>query len=203
MRTLPCTLLVLLAACAVPPSGQGAAATWPQGTGPNGDWSAEASPPTRFSARTGENLTWRVALPETGQGGIAVTSDRVYVATMAPWDPANALSEEEAARFVHATEKRSVVGKHIDAHCLDRATGELLWTRRIEGSVPAIYTYPFSDATSASPVADEAHVWFTNAAGRVVCFTRDGETGVPKLSKTVDCPSPCCLLPIAWPPPPL
>ena len=95
---------------------------------------------------------------------------------MAPWDPANALSEEEAARFVHATEKRSVVGKHIDAHCLDRATGELLWTRRIEGSVPAIYTYPFSDATSASPVADEAHVWFTNAAGRVVCFTRDGET---------------------------
>lgn len=176
MRMPSCTLFILLAACAAPPSGQRMAATWPQGAGPNGDWSAEASPPTRFSARTGENLTWRVALPETGQGGIAVTSDRVYVATMAPWDPANALSEEEAARFVHATEKRSVVGKHIDAHCLDRATGELLWTRRIEGSVPAIYTYPFSDATSASPVADEAHVWFTNAAGRVVCFTRDGET---------------------------
>ena len=40
----------------------------------------------------------------------------------------------------------------------------------------------------------------TNTIG---VFTRDGETGVPKLSKTVDCPSPCCLLPIAWPPPPL
>lgn len=178
MRLTPLSALLLVAlplTSAV--RGQDAVrpGTWPQGTGPNGDWTTSATPPTRFSVRTGENLTWRTALPETGQGGIAVTSDRVYVATMAPWDPANALSDEEAKRFSHAIEKRSVVGKHIDAHCVDRATGKILWSRRIEGSVPAIYTYPFSDATSASPVADEEHVWFTNAAGRVVCFTRDGE----------------------------
>lgn len=148
---------------------------WPQGPGPHGDWSTTGTPPVRFSVRSGEALTWRAPLPETGQGGIAVVGTRVYVASMAPWDPANALDEGEAARYTHATEGRGVVGKHIDAHCLDRATGEVLWSRRIEGVVPAIYTYPFSDATSASPVADGEHVWFTNAAGRVVCFTAAGE----------------------------
>lgn len=156
-----------------PPS---AASSWPQGAGPRGDWSAEGPPPPlRFSARTGENLLWRTPLPETGQGGIAVQGDRIYVATMAPWDPANALSASDAERFAHATEGRSVVGKDVDAHCLDARTGAILWTRRIRGEVPAIYSYPFSDATSASPVCDGEHVWFTNAGGAVVCYTRDGE----------------------------
>jgi len=52
--------------------------------------------------------------------------------------------------------------------------------------------------------ADESLLLVANQDTNTIgVFTRDGETGVPKLSKTVDCPSPCCLLPIAWPPPPL
>ena len=161
--------LVLLGSCAAP------SAEWPQGPGPAGDWSASGpEPPLRFSVRRAENVRWRTPLPETGQGGVVVAGGRVYVASMAPWDPADALDEEEAERFKHATEGRSVVGKHVDAHCLDAATGEVLWTRRIEGSVPAIYTYPFSDATSASPVVCGEDVIFTNAAGRVVCFDGEG-----------------------------
>ncbi len=150
---------------------------WPQGPGPHGDWSVEteATPPLHFSVRSGQGIAWRTPLPETGQGGVTVVADRVFVATMAPWDPSNALSDAEAELYAHAIERRKVAGKHIDAHCLDATTGHLLWTRRIEGDVPAIYTYPFSDATSASPVADDEHVWFTNAGGRVVCFTHDGE----------------------------
>ncbi|MFT7074612.1 MAG: hypothetical protein ACJA0P_000612 [Planctomycetota bacterium] len=95
---------------------------------------------------------------------------------MAPWDPeTGGLSPEDAERFSHAIEKRKVVGKAIDAHCVKASTGEVLWTRRIDGSVPSIYSYPFSDATSASPVADGAHVWFTNAGGTTVCFSHAGE----------------------------
>ncbi|MSR61609.1 MAG: hypothetical protein EXS08_04065 [Planctomycetes bacterium] len=158
------------------PTVVGSALDWPQGPGPRGDWSVQgAAPPLRFSARTGENLRWRAALPETGQGGITVVGNRLYVATMAPWDPAHALSAAEAERFAHATEGRSVVGTGIDAHAFDAETGRLLWTRRITGTVPAIYSYPFSDATSASPVADATHVWFTNASGTLACFTSEGE----------------------------
>jgi outer membrane protein assembly factor BamB len=149
---------------------------WPQGPGPRGDWGSDGeAPPLEFSVRTGEGIRWQTPLPETGQGGIAVVGRRAFVTSMAPWDPANKLSPEDSRRFAHAIENREVVGKHIDAHCLDADSGELLWTRRIEGIVPAIYTYPFSDATSASPVADDEHVWFTNASGRLCCFTHAGE----------------------------
>ncbi len=167
------SLLPLAVACAA--GGTSEAADWPQGPGPHGNWASSGpEPPLHFSVRRGENVTWRAPLPETGQGGVTVANGRVYVASMAPWDPANALKAEEAERFKHATEGRGVVGKDIDAHCLDAATGELIWTRRIEGSVPAIYTYPFSDATSASPVVCGEDVIFTNAAGRVVCFDLKG-----------------------------
>lgn len=164
-------LLLFLAAC-----GSTQVSSWPQGAGPNGDWTANGpAPPARFSVRTGENIRWRTPLPETGQGGIAVHADRVFVATMAPWDPVNALSEEDAQLYSHAIENRSVAGKGIVALCLDADSGDVLWSRSIDGEVPAIYTYPFSDATSASPVTDGEHVWFTNAAGSLVCFTVDGE----------------------------
>ncbi len=155
---------------------QAAQAGWPQGAGPRGDWSADGPPPPlRFSARSGEGILWRTPLPESGQGGIAVQGDRVYLTTMAPWDPAHALAAEEAERFAHATEGRAIVGADVDAHCLDARTGAILWTRRIHGTVPAIYSYPFSDATSASPVCDGERVWFTNASGAVVCFSREGQ----------------------------
>ncbi len=170
------SLLPLAVACASVSGGASPGADWPQGPGPNGDWSSEGPPPPlHFSVRRGENVLWRAPLPETGQGGVIVAGQRAFVASMAPWDPANALAPEEAARFKHATEGRGVVGMHIDAHCLDADTGAVLWTRRIEGSVPAIYTYPFSDATAASPVACAGGVIFTNAAGRVVCFDLEGE----------------------------
>ncbi|MCB9879150.1 MAG: PQQ-binding-like beta-propeller repeat protein [Planctomycetes bacterium] len=165
-----CLPLALLA-CAAPQHG---AAPWPQGSGPHGDWTADGAPPTHFSATTGENIVWRTPLPETGQGGIAIAGGRLFVTTMAPWT-GEGLSAEDAARYAHATEKRTVVGKHIDAHGLDAATGELLWTRRIEGEEPSIYSYPFSDATSASPCADARHVWFTNGGGQVVCMTHGGD----------------------------
>ena len=158
-----------LAACAAPDAG------WPQGAGPRGDWTAfGAAPPRSFSVTTGENIRWRTPLPETGQGGVAVQGGRVFVATMAPWT-GEGLDKDDAKKFSHATEKRAVVGKHIDAHCLDAETGALLWTRRVEGEVPSIYSYPFSDATSASPCADDEHVWFTNAGGTVQCFSHAGE----------------------------
>jgi len=171
--------LALLLALACPPQSSSVAtpvADWPQGAGPRGDLSAEGpAPPLRFSARTGESVLWRTPLPETGQGGITVVAERVFVASMAPWSAERALGAADAERFRHATEGRTVVGSEIDACALERQTGKLLWTRRLTGTVPAIYSYPFSDATSPSPVADATRVWFTNACGSLACFTHAGE----------------------------
>jgi outer membrane protein assembly factor BamB len=151
------------------------AAQWPQGAGPNGNWAATGpAPPLHFSVRTGEKILWQTPLPETGQGGIAVHSGRIFVSCMAPWSEDMALSAEDAALYSHAIEKRAVSGKDTVALCLDQQSGKVLWSHKLEGSVPSIYTYPFSDATSASPVTDGEHVWFTNGGGQVACFTIDG-----------------------------
>lgn len=151
--------------------------TWPQGAGPTGDWAASGpAPPLYFSGRDGSGIRWQTPMPETGQGGIAVVAGRVFITTMAPWDPETGpLSPEDAERFSHAIEKRSVVGKVIHAHCLDAESGKLLWTHPIEAPVPSIYSYPFSDATSASPVADAERVWFTHAGGKTVCMDHAGK----------------------------
>lgn len=173
MRPLSVTILLLpiaVAACSLqqPPA-------WPQGAGPNGNWTASGrQPPRSFSVTTGNNILWRTPLPETGQGGIAIANGKLFVATMAQWT-GESLSEADASKYSHAIEKRSVVGKHIDAHCVDQATGTILWTKRIAAEVPSIYSYPFSDATSASPVANHTHVWFTNAGGTLCCYDHAGE----------------------------
>jgi hypothetical protein len=166
----PLSLLLVAAACSwQPPSA------WPQGAGPNGNWTAVGpQPPRSFSVTSGQNILWRTALPETGQGGIAIANGKLFVATMANWT-GEGLSASDAKKYSHAVENRKVVGKHIDAHCVDQATGKILWTRRITGEVPSIYSYPFSDATSASPAASQTHVWFTNAGGTLACYTHQGE----------------------------
>ena len=155
---------------------------WPQGPGPHGNWAVSGPPPPLlFSGRTGAGILWRTPLPETGQGGIAVVGDRLFVATMSPWNPetsapkAGGITEDEAKHFSHAIEKRSVVGKVIEAHCIEASTGKVLWTHAIDAAVPSIYSYPFSDATSASPVADSQHVWFSHAGGKTVCLNHAGE----------------------------
>jgi hypothetical protein len=170
LRIALIALLVLAAAC----TGVQQAA-WPMGSGPNGDWATTGpQPPISFSVTTGENIVWRTPMPETGQGGIAIANGRLFVTTMAPWT-GEGLNEFDAKKYSHAIEKRKVVGKLIDAHCIDQATGKVLWTRRISGEVPSIYSYPFSDATAASPVANNTHVWFTNAGGTLCCYTHTGD----------------------------
>ena len=172
MLALPTLSFAVLAALATSVS----AAQWPQGAGPHGNWSVVGqAPPLEFSVRSGAGILWRAPLPETGQGGIAIAGELAFVACMRPWNPIDALSAEEAALYSHAIEKRSVAGKHIVALCFDAASGKQLWSKSLAGQVPAIYTYPFSDGTSASPVCDDEHVWFTNACGLVACFTHAGE----------------------------
>ena len=105
MPALRNTSLLLLFACAACNSIQPAPA-WPQGTGPNGNWTVRGpQAPRSFSVTADTNTVWRTALPETGQGGIAVANDRLFVATMAPWT-GEGLSEADASKYSHAIEKR-------------------------------------------------------------------------------------------------
>lgn len=131
---------------------------WPQAGGPHGNWSTEAEHvPVKWSVARGEGIAWRTTLPETGQGGIAVWGDRVFLTTLKPEDGNRPL------------------GKDVVGYCLDARDGKILWTVPLPGSETSVPAYFFSDATSPSPVTDGKHVWFFNACGSVGCYDFTGK----------------------------
>lgn len=131
---------------------------WPQASGPQGTWAVGAdSVPLKWSVARGEGVLWRTTLPETGQGGIAVWGNRVFLTTLKP----------EAGQLP--------LGKDVIGHCLDAKTGKILWTVTLPGRETSVPAYFFSDATSPSPVADGQHVWFFNACGSVGCYDFAGK----------------------------
>ncbi len=160
-RFLPFLFVMLaLGADAAPPAVPvaGGERQWPQAGGPYGTWSVDAEDvPVKWSVARGEGIAWRTVLPETGQGGIAVWGDRVFLTILKP---------EEGKR---------PQGKDVTAYCLDARDGKILWTVDLPGSATSVPAYFFSDATSPSPVTDGKHVWFFNACGSVGCFDFAGK----------------------------
>ena len=77
-------VLLLLCTCLLF-SISSSAQNWNQAAGPNGNWTAKAkNVPTQWSVARGQNIIWRTTLPETGQSGIAVWGDRLFLTTMKP-----------------------------------------------------------------------------------------------------------------------
>ena len=136
---------------------------WPQAAGPNQNWTVTTTDPvpTTWSVAKNRNILWRVPLPETGQSGIAVWKDRLFLTTMKPL-PADA---------------KVKTGSDIVLYCVQSSDGTILWKRNLPGDPKAasIYAYGFSSSSSPTPITDGTHVWFWNASGSMGCWTVDGE----------------------------
>ena len=148
--------LILLVGCAS--MGSSETHVWPQAAGPDATWKANAAAaPTSWSAARNENIAWRTPLPNAGQGGIAVTRDKLFVETFARQDPNAPRQSNE-----------------VLCHALDRATGKLRWSVSLKGGRASPQLYAFSDSTSWTPIADESRVWFFNSGGLIACYDHDG-----------------------------
>ena len=138
---------------------------WPQAAGPNYNWTIQTEKPipTQWSVADNKNIRWKKTLPETGQSGIAVWGNRLFLTTMKP------LSAEAATK--------SKKGTDIVLYCINADNGETIWQRDLAGDPKAlsIYAYGFSSASSPTPITDGTHVWFWNASGQMGCWTIDGQ----------------------------
>ncbi len=136
---------------------------WPQAAGPNHDWTVKTSHkvPLRWSVEHDQNIRWRITLPETGQSGIAIWGDRLFLTTMKPL-------------AIDATEKK---GADIVLYCISTKEGGILWQRDLAGDPKAasLYGYGFSSSSSPTPITDGKHIWFWNASGQMGCWTIEGE----------------------------
>ena len=134
-----------------------AAADWPQASGPHGNFVVAGEAATDFSLALNENIRWVTPLPSTGQGGVIVVGDRVFVTSH---EPVTADTE---------------LGSDIVGLCFDAKTGNELWRRTIPGVRETDLSSLFSDNTAASPVANQKHVVFVNVGGSVQGFDHDGD----------------------------
>ena len=158
-------LTLLLCVCLVQlwPSSRARAENWPQAAGPNHDWTVatDKAVPVSWSVEKNQNIRWRVPLPETGQSGMAVWADRLFLTTMKPL----------------AADATSKKGTDVVAYCVDANDGKILWQHDLPGDpqAPSIYAYGFSSSSSPTPITDGKQVWFWNASGQMGCWTVDGE----------------------------
>ena len=153
-------LLILVFACLG--SNAAMAQNWPQAAGERGDWTAHSETPiaSSFNVVTGENILWTQALDESGQSGIVVWEDRIFLSILKPYQAETSMDDKTSS---------------IRALCLDAANGETLWSYEIESEGETGYMGGFSDLSSPSPITDGEFIWFTNAGGTMVCLDWQGK----------------------------
>jgi len=124
------------------------AADWPSFRGPQGNGvTDETGFPLEWSAE--KNVRWKLPLPNRGNESPIVSNGRVFVTS--------------------ATDK----GTERRLHCVDRKTGDLLWTESVtvETEEPTHQTNPFGAAT---PAADGERVVVWHGSAGLYCYDFDG-----------------------------
>lgn len=129
------------------------AENWPQWRGPLGTGqSAEKNLPLKWSAETGENIRWKVALPGPGMSSPIVWGDRVFL-----------------------TQSLDPAGRQRALMCFSRKDGALQWQKvteyaEKESSYPGEPHY-----CSASPATDGERVVASFGSAGVVCYDLQGK----------------------------
>jgi outer membrane protein assembly factor BamB len=138
------------------------AQNWPQAARPHGDWStrAETEVPAAFNVASGESVLWNRPMEESGQSGIVVWNDRLFLSILKPYQ---------------SEQNQELTTSTIRALCLNAESGATIWEYDIEGEGQTGYMGGFSDLTSPSPITDGEYVWFTNAGGKLVCLDWQGK----------------------------
>ena len=170
-----CPLLFVLPSLGF--SQEESSGNWPQAAGPNQNWTVKTNRPVplKWSVKKDENIRWRIDLPESGQSGIAVWEDRLFLTTMKPL----------------AADATELQGTDIVLYCISAEDGSVHWQRDLAGDPKAKsqYAYGFSTSSSPTPITDGKHVWFWNASGQMGCWTMEGkEVWTRKWTPTLDRP---------------
>jgi outer membrane protein assembly factor BamB len=134
-----------------------ALADWPQGAGPNGDFSTGDKHPVNWSVVNDNSIAWKITLPETGQSPAILSDGKVFFSTL------------------KQVEEDSTHGSDIVAWCCDAQTGEVLWKRGIPGQYPLQLSGAFTDSSAPPAVCDGERVVFVNASGTLACFDLEGK----------------------------
>jgi outer membrane protein assembly factor BamB len=129
----------------------GAEQNWPRFRGPSGQGLTTASAlPTEWDA-DGTNVVWKTPIPGEGNSSPIIWDDKIFLTSA---------TDDGSERFLH---------------CLNRATGRLVWSQKAPPNAPETGVRDKNGFASATPVTDgERVVAFLGSCG-LVCYNFAGE----------------------------
>lgn len=164
--------LVLSAAAIAFGSAAARAEDWPQFRGPGGRGviTGPVHPPDQWT--TSENVAWKTEIPGCGWSCPIVTGDRVFVTSCVSADKVVAPKTGYYAPLDSKTRK----GEHRwTVHCIDAATGKVLWERVAHKGEPRHPIHVKASYASETPVTDGQRVYAYFGNVGIFCFDRDGK----------------------------
>lgn len=167
-------LLIASAARAQDPTEDG---HWPSFRGYRARGIAEGfEPPVEFDVPSGKNVRWRTAIPGLAHSSPVVWGDKVFVTSAVRIEGDAELSSLYGSEGYGAGDSVVDEGPHaFQVHCLDRATGAIVWTRTAHEGVPQVKRHPKSTHANPTPCCDARRVVAFFGSEGLYCYDHAGE----------------------------
>lgn len=156
----------------IPVQGEGEA-QWPRFRGPNGSGlSHSGTAPVSFDV---EKAWWSVEIPGAGHGSPVIHGDRLFLLSAVPESREDSPSGKTKGKGKGKAKGGATAYRWL-ALCLDRNTGETLWSKEFDQG--KFKGHRFNSAASSTAAADGDRVvfaWGTAESLTVVSLTHKGE----------------------------
>ncbi len=150
---------------------------WPQWRGPTWNGVApEANPPVTWSET--ENLRWKVPIEGSSCGTPIVWGDRIFLLTAIELDKDMPVPDVIPAGTPNINKHPQVIGhwkpQRFAILCINRVTGERLWSKTIRELMPHQGHHHKGGFASASPVTDGEHIYAYFGSVGLYCYDFEG-----------------------------
>lgn len=131
----------------------------------------DANPPSSWSAT--ENVRWKVEIPGRGHSSPVVFGSHIYLTT--------AIKTEKRVPPRMSGRPGAHDNLPVDAEheffvlCVSRESGQVLWKTSVNRAIPVEGGHNTASLASASPVADENHVYASFGSHGIFCLSADGK----------------------------
>ena len=137
---------------------------WPSFRGPDGTGVADGQlPPATWDVKTNQNVRWKTPIPGLGHSCPIAWGNRVFVTTAVSGDADPKIRIGNYGDVDSVDDKSSHTWQVL---CLDRDSGDILWTRTAYEGVPKIKRHLKGSQANCTPATDGNHV--------IACFGSEG-----------------------------
>jgi len=148
-------------------------ANWPSFRGPRSTGVAGGPPPpAEWDVEDGTNIRFRTPIPGLAHSSPVIWGDRLFVSTAVREEGE---SELKVGLYGNVFPVKDEGVHSFRVYCLDKYTGEILWSKTAVEAEPEIERHPKGSHAASSPATDGRHVVACFGSEGTYCYDTDGE----------------------------